>query len=73
MCYYEENDDYKEYNSKVMANAKYANNGTLYTTMGVLNGLKDVSPKIDPYYMESCDLPDRPNGFKLLLSKPIWF
>ena len=63
----------EEYDSKVMVNAKYSNNGTLYTTMGVLNGLKDVSPKIDPYYMEECDIPDKPNGFKLLVSEPIRF
>ena len=73
MRYDEDNGDYKEYDAKVMANVKYANNGTLYTTMGVLNGLKDISPKIDPYYMESCDPPYRPNGFKLLVSKPIQF
>ena len=56
-----------------MANVKYSNYGTLHTTMGILDGLKDVDPKIDPYYMDECDLPDKPNGYKLLVSEPIRF
>ena len=35
--------------------------GALHTTIGILEGLKDVDPKIDPYYMEECDLPPKPN------------
>ena len=42
--------------------------GALHTTIGILEGLKDVDPKIDPYYMEECDMPDKPNGYKLLLA-----
>ena len=56
-----------------MVKVRYSNGGTLHTTVGVLKGLKDVDPKIDPYYMEECDLPDKPNGFKLLVSEPIRF
>ncbi len=56
-----------------MANVYIKTDGTLHTTVGVLEGLKDVDPKIDPYYMEECDLPDKPNGFKLLVSEPIRF
>ena len=47
--------------------------GALHTTIGILEGLKDVDPKIDPYYMEECDIPDKPNGYKLLVSEPIRF
>ena len=51
----------------------YSKYGTLHTTIGTLEGLKDISPKIDPYYMEECDIPDKPNGYKLLVSDPIRF
>jgi hypothetical protein len=51
----------------------YSKYGPLHTTIGILEGLKDVDPKIDPYYMEECDMPDKPNGFKLLVSEPIRF
>ena len=51
----------------------YSKYGPLHTTIGILEGLKDVDPKIDPYYMEECDMPDKPNGFKLLVSDPIRF
>ena len=57
----------------MMDNVEYSNYGTLHTTIGILDGLKDVDPKIDPYYMEECDLPDKPNGYKLLVSEPIRF
>ena len=43
--------------------------GALHTTIGILEGLKDV----DPYYMEECDMPDKPNGYKILVSDPIRF
>ena len=56
-----------------MANVKYATYGKLHTTVGTFGGLKDIDPKIDPYYMEECDMPDKPNGFKLLVSEPIRF
>lgn len=56
-----------------MANVKYATYGNLHTTVGTFGGLKDIDPKIDPYYMEECDIPDKPNGFKLLVSEPIRF
>ena len=56
-----------------MANVKYATYGKLHTTVGMFDGLKDIDPKIDPYYMEECDIPDKPNGFKLLVSEPIRF
>lgn len=57
----------------MMDNVKYAKHGPLHTTVGVIEGLKDINPKIDPYYMEECDLPDKPNGYKLLVSEPIRF
>ena len=57
-----------------MAKIKYSSKyGTLHTTIGILEGLKEVDPKIDPYYMEECDLPPKPNGFKILVSDPIRF
>ena len=56
--------------SKIKYSSKY---GTLHTTIGILDGLKEVDPKIDPYYMEECDLPPKPNGFKILVSDPIRF
>ena len=51
----------------------YSKYGTLHTNIGTLEGLKDISPKIDPYYMEECDMPDKPNGYKILVSDPIRF
>ena len=54
-------------------NKCYSKYGPLHTTIGILEGLKDVDPKIDPYYMEECDMPDKPNGFKILVSDPIRF
>lgn len=51
----------------------YSKYGPLYTTIGILEGLKDVDPKIDPYDMEECDMPDKPNGYKILVSDPIRF
>lgn len=57
-----------------MAKIKYSSKyRPLHTTIGILEGLKDVDPKIDPYYMEECDLPPKPNGFKILVSDPIRF
>lgn len=56
-----------------MANVKYSNYGMLHTTVGTIKGLKTIDPDVDPYYMEECDLPDKPNGFKILVSEPIRF
>ena len=56
-----------------MAKIKYREYGTVHTTIDILEGLKDINPKIDPYYMEECDMPDKPNGFKILVSDPIRF
>ena len=56
-----------------MAKIKYSEYGTLHTAICTLDGLKDINPKIDPYYMEECDIPDKPNGYKLLVSEPIRF
>ena len=57
----------------MMANVKYSNYGMLHTTVGTIKGLKTIDPDVDPYYMEECDLPDKPNGFKILVSEPIRF
>ena len=56
-----------------MDNVEYATYGKLHTTAGIFDGFKDIDPKIDPYYMEECDIPDKPNGYKLLVSEPIRF
>lgn len=56
-----------------MATIKYSKRGKLHTTIGILEGLEDVDPKIDPYYMEECDMPDKPNGYKILVIDPIRF
>ena len=56
-----------------MVKIKYSKYGTVNTTIGTLEGLKDINPKIDHYYMEECDMPDKPNGYKLLVSDPIRF
>ena len=57
----------------MMANVTYRKNGVLYTTAGVLEGLISVEPEVDPYDIEACDLPDKPSGFKILVSEPIRF
>ena len=56
-----------------MATIKYSKRGKLHTTIGILEGLEHVDPKIDPYYMEECDMPDKPNGYKILVIDPIRF
>lgn len=57
----------------MMANVKYSNYGMLHTTVGTIKGLKTIDTDVDPYYMEECDLPDKHNGFKILVSEPIRF
>lgn len=56
-----------------MAKLKYIKSGPLHTTIGVLDGVKSIEPEIDPYDMEECYLPPKPNGFKILVSDPIRF